>query len=159
MKKILLLTLMSLCLFTTSYSQGKDTTTVCSTFKRTTEDLTARFKSYFYDESGHMNCSKLPNFSAKECAVVAQDGSDILEMLTDITGVDVPITDTYKYKFVSSDGQTTISITGKLNPGKTFEYATMEVNIPSCPEIQTIHIVTGEYFDKIEEDIPIRLIK
>ena len=155
MKKLLLLTLMSLCLFTTSYSKD----TVCFTFKRTTEDLTTRFKTYFYDESGHLNCNKLPKFSAKECAVVAQDGSDVLEMLTDITGVNVPITDSYKYKFVSSDGQTTISIIGKLNPSKTFEYATMEVNIPSCPEIKTIHIVTGEYFDQIEEDIAIRLIK
>lgn len=158
MKKLLLLTLMLLCLFTTSYSKGEDTT-VCYTFQRATKDLTARFKSYFYDKNGHVNCSKLPNFSAKECAVVAQDGLDVLEMLSDITGIDVPITDTYKYKFVSSDGRTTISITGKLNPGKAVEYAIMEVNIPSCPEIQTIHIGTGQYFDEIEEDIPIRILK
>ena len=159
MKKLLLLTLMSLCLLASSCSKDDDST-IPATTQRTTEDVTARFKSHFYDESGYVRCVKLSNFSAQEWAIAAQKSSDILEVFNDITGMDAPLTDSYKYRFVSSDGQSTISITGTKNADANAQYATIRVSIPSCSEIQTIHIGTEQYFKGTNDgDVPITFLR
>lgn len=109
--------------------------------------LTERFKAHFYDANGNVRCNKLEGFSHTEWAVAANDGLKPLEVFQNITGMEVSATDSYNYRFVSSDGQSTISITGAINAGDNAEYATMKVSIPSCPEIQTIHIGTEQYFN------------
>lgn len=115
-------------------------------FLGTTSEVTERFKAYFYDANGNVRCNKLEGFNHTEWTVAANDGLDPLEVFQNITGMEVSATDSYNYRFVSSDGQSTISITGAINAGDNAEYATMKVSIPSCPEIQTIHIGTEQYF-------------
>ena len=126
---------------------------------RSTQEVTEKFVSYFYDESGNVKCNKLEGFSSAEWAVGSKNGILPLEVFKDITGMDVVTTDTYSYKFVSSDGQSTIMISGTTSPGDNSEYATMTVSIPSCSVIQTIHIGSPQYFNGTnEEDVPVIFI-
>lgn len=143
MKKWFLIMTVSVSLFASCSSDNGDGVSV----PRTTAEVTESFKSYFYDESGNVTCNKLEGFSATEWAIGARNGVRPLEVFKDITGMDVSATESYNYRFVSSDGQSTISITGNINAGDNAEYATMKVSIPSCPEIQTIHVGSEEYFN------------
>lgn len=139
MKKLFLLALTSLCLFATSCSKDKDTT-------RTTSEVTERFIAYFYDKNGNIKCNKMETFSADEWAVCSVDGMRPLEVFKDITGMKVSATESYSYKFISSDGQSSISISGNTTPNDNHEYATIKVSIPSCSDIQTIYIGSEQYF-------------
>jgi len=143
---------MALCLFATSCSNDGDYG--CGL---TTNEVTERFRSYFYYDNGDVKCNKLPWFSSTEWAVGANDGLTPLIVFQDITGMEVSFgTTPYDYRFVSSDGQCNISISGTMNADDTAEYATMKVSIPSCPEIETIHIGTGQYFNMSNgESVPV----
>ena len=151
MKKWFFIMTVAVSLFASCSSEEKDGEEDVM-YPFTTSEVTEYFKSYFYDKSGNVTCNKLEGFSATEWAIGSRDGVRPLEVFKDITGMDVSATQSYNYRFVSSDGQSIISITGNINAGDNAEYATMKVSIPSCPEIQTIHVGSEEYFNGTDSE-------
>lgn len=112
---------------------------------RSTEEITKKFREYFYDEKGEVDAIKIEG----KWFVGVENGNEPVEVFKDITGMDVSDEESYSYKFVSSDGQSSISIVGNKELDLTENnpvYATMNVSIPSCPEIQTVYIINPENY-------------
>lgn len=119
--------------------------------------MTEKFKSYFYEEIS-VRINHLTDFKDTEWAVAVTDGKCPLEVFRNIRGIEVVLADTYSYIYRSPDGKSSISIMGNKKAGDNALYADMKVKLPGCPEIETIHIVTEEYFngcDSESGDVPV----
>lgn len=113
----------------------------------TGEQATARFKSYFYEQDGRVRANKMVRFSEKEWAVAIENPGRPLEVFTDITGLDAPLTSTYDYTCRSSDGNCTLRIVGVDQPRADQVYAVMYVEIEACQDIGRINILTLDYYE------------
>lgn len=111
----------------------------------TSEQVVARFKSYFYKEDGQVRANKLPGFLEKEWAVGAEDSARPCEVFSEITGVDAPLTGNYEYTYCSADGKCTLRLVGTDHPKEDAVYAVLYVEIADCPEISKINICITEY--------------
>lgn len=111
----------------------------------TSEQVVARFKSYFYKEDGQVRANKLPGFLEKEWAVGAEDSTRPCEVFSEITGVDAPLTGNYEYTYCSADGKCTLRLVGTDHPKEDAVYAVLYVEIADCPEISKINICITEY--------------
>lgn len=109
------------------------------------EQVVARFKSYFYKEDGQVRANKLPSFLEKEWAVGAEDSARPCEVFSEITGVDAPLTGNYEYTYCSADGKCTLRLVGTDHPKEDAVYAVLYVEIEDCPEISKINICITDY--------------
>lgn len=140
----------------TSYKAGdtfipSKNTTLYAVWEVSSEQVIARFKSYFYEENGQVRANKLPGFLLKDWAVVAERSSRPCEVFADITGMEAPLAGIYDYTYSSADGKCTLKLLGTDHPEEDGIYAVLYVEIEDCPDIGTIYIVTMECF--INDDI------
>ncbi len=112
------------------------------------QEAIAKFKTYFYKD-GKVNATQLDGFGTTEWAVVADNGARALEVFTDITGQEAPLTSSFDYTYAASDNQCRIRIAGTAEPGSDAVYATFYIQIPACPECDKIHVATLDYFNDI----------
>lgn len=110
------------------------------------EQVVARFKSYFYEENGQVRANKLPSFSVKEWAVATEKNYRPCEVFSDITGVEAPLAGKYDFTYRTSDGKCTLRLVGTDYPKEDAVYAVLYVEIEDCPDIGKIYIVATEYF-------------
>lgn len=113
----------------------------------TSEQVVARFKSYFYKEDGQVRANKLPSFSEKEWAVGAEDSARPCEVFSEITGVDAPLAGKYDFTYRTSDGKCTLRLVGTDYPKEDAVYAVLYVEIEDCPEISKINICITDYLN------------
>lgn len=122
----------------------------------------AKFKTYFYKD-GEVNATQLADFEATEWAVATDNGARVLEVFTDITGQEAPLTASFDYTYAASDNQCRIRIVGTAEPGQDAVYATFYIQIPACPECDKIHVATLDYFkdengeDALQPGVPVIL--
>ena len=121
--------------------------------KPTPEQVIARFKSYFY-RNGEVNATKATG-SIGEWVVVATESARAREVFEDITGKEAPLTEKYSYQYESPDGSCKIQLVGSDHADEKAVYATFIVQIPDCPEIRKILIVTPDYFKGTNDDTQI----
>ncbi|GEM_PF-2307158 len=112
-------------------------------------EAVAAFRSYFYNTDG-VNAFKRDNFLDTEWGVPIDQADKVCILFNRITGMDVKLTDKYNYSYQSTDGRCSLRIEGHNIPVNAV-YATMYVNIPECPDIHTVKLVTPEYFDNVNE--------
>lgn len=110
------------------------------------EQVVARFKSYFYEENGQVRANKLPSFLEKEWAVATEKNYRPCEVFSDITGVEAPLAGKYDFTYRTSDGKCTLRLVGTDHPKEDAVYAILYVEIEDCPDIGKIYIVATEYF-------------
>lgn len=108
------------------------------------EEVVAFMKKGLYDSDGNVTANQLDEYGPTEWNLIAIDPEDALAYWNDLTGMDVPVTNSYEYEYKSSDGKCTISITGNLTPDPNHIYADICFNVPECPEITLLHIGTME---------------
>lgn len=106
----------------------------------------ATFKSYFYKD-GHVNASRLEDFSATEWAVATDNNARACEVFIDITGLEAPLTGAFDYTYASPDGKCRIRLAGSAESDADAVYATFYIQIPECPEITKIHVADPSYFE------------
>lgn len=112
------------------------------------QEAIAKFKTYFYKD-GKVNATQLDGFEATEWAVSTDNNARALEVFTDITGQEAPLTSSFDYTYAASDNQCRIRIAGTAQPGSDAVYATFYIQIPACPECDKIHVATPDYFKDI----------
>lgn len=109
------------------------------------EQAITKLKSYFYRD-GEVFANHLARFKPTEWGLVINEAQKPLEAFTDITGLPAPFKENYNYSYRSPDGKCSISITGSKNVNPDGIFATLKVNIPECPEINTIYFTTVDFF-------------
>lgn len=111
----------------------------------TNKEAIAAFRSYFY-RGDTVYAFKQDNFLETEWAVPIEDADVPCTIFSRVTGLQVPLTDSYSYSYQPGDESFSIRIEGRKIPRDAI-YCTMYVNIPDCPEIRSIIFSTPEYFD------------
>lgn len=119
----------------------------------------ARFKAYFYQD-GKVHANRLNSFQDSEWALATDDARKPLDIFMEITGVPVPMKSQYEYSYQSSDGKCNINIKGSAVADTEAVFATINVYIPEYKDIETMHIVTIDYFkgdnsDDIVTGVPV----
>ena len=123
------------------------------------DQVIARFKDYFYQD-GKVHANRLSSFQPSEWALATDDARKPLDIFTHITGISAPMKDRYEYSYRSTDGRCNISIQGSAEADTEAMFATINVYIPEYKEIETMHIVTIDYFkgdnsDDIVTGVPV----
>lgn len=108
------------------------------------EEVVASIKKNLYDSDGNVRANHLDEYGPTEWNLIATDPEDILDYWNDLTGMGVPVTDSFDYEYKSSDGKCSLGITGQLTPDPNHIYADICFNVPECPEITLLHIGTSE---------------
>lgn len=116
---------------------------------KTGGEAIATFRSYFYNAEG-VHAFKRDNFLETEWGVPLDDADKACLLFNNITGMDVKLTDKYNYTYRSEDGKCSIRMEGQKVPVDAV-YGTMYVDIPACPEIHTVLLVTPGYFENANE--------
>ena len=123
------------------------------------EQVIARFKAYFYQD-GKVYANQLGSFQPSEWALATDDARKPLDIFTEITGVPVSMKSQYEYSYQSSDGKCNINIRGSAKADTEAVFATFHVSISENKDIETMHIVTIDYFkgdnsDDIVTEVPV----
>lgn len=113
------------------------------------EEAIATFRCYFYNAEG-VNAFKQDDFLETEWGVPIDQAEKACILFHRITGMNVKLTEKYNYSYQSTDGKCALRIEGQKTPVNAV-YATIYVNIPECPDIHTVLLVTPEYFDNTNE--------
>lgn len=111
----------------------------------TSQIVIARFKEYFY-QGGRVHANRLNSFQDSEWALATDDARKPLDIFMEITGMPAPMKSQYEYCYQSSDGKCNISIKGSAEADTEAVFATINVYIPEYKDIETMHIVTIDYF-------------
>lgn len=123
------------------------------------DQVIARFKAYFYQD-GKVHANRLNSFQSSEWALATDEAQKPLDIFTHITGMSAPMKSQYEYSYRSTDGRCNISIQGSAELGTDAVFATLNMNIPECEDIKTMHIVAIDYFkgdnsDDIVTGVPV----
>lgn len=138
--------MMSVILFSSCSSDDDDP--IIEPYHTGTEAITA-FRGFFYNTEG-VNAFKQDHFLTTEWAVPIDQPEKACILFNKISGMDVKLTDKYNYSYQSVDGKCSLRLEGNKTPVEAV-YGTLYVNIPDCPEIHTVLLVTPEYFDNKNE--------
>lgn len=115
------------------------------TVQWSTDQVIARFKDYFYQD-GIVRANRLNSFQDSEWALATDEAQKPLEIFTEITGLSVSMKSQYEYSYRSTDGRCNISMKGSADADAEAVFATFNVYIPEYNDIETMHIVTIDYF-------------
>lgn len=110
----------------------------------TDKEVLENFRAELYDTYGDVAANKMDDYVEGEWNLVADDSEKICEFFGSITGMDIPLVDVYDYTYKSKDGKFSIQLKGRKDPVDNV-FAVLYVNIPECPEIKVIHLVTLQY--------------
>lgn len=139
--RIIKSTALALCVlaagFLSSCSSDDDKTTP----EASSEELVKFMKTNLYDEQGEVAANVLDTYQEGEYNLVADEGSEVCEFFSAMTGIETQPLETYEYTYKSEDGKYQVAIKGTQVANNAI-YATLYFSVPECPEIKIIHIGT-----------------
>lgn len=117
----------------------------------------AKFQEFFYHEDGKPKLTQMEG-DATSWVVGVSNGEAVCSIFNDITGYKNTLTNSYNYKYQSSDGMVSISVKGNLTANDEAVFAIMKVEIPDYPEVKEIHFVNPDYFNGVNSGTVITVI-
>lgn len=105
------------------------------------EEVLKFIQTNLYDKNGNVAANRLEEYVPGEYNLIADDESEVREYFTDMTGIEIPPQDIYKYVYQSADGKCKISIEGRREPVKGL-FATIYFTVPEYPGLDILHIGT-----------------
>lgn len=108
------------------------------TLRSSSSAITA-FESYFYDENGNITAAKVAD---NTYTYEVESGTEPCTIFNDLTSVVTEASENYSYSYDSNDDACKLNITGSTIANQNGVYATMEVAIPTHPEVTTILFVS-----------------
>lgn len=105
------------------------------------EELVKFMKTNLYDEEGKVAANVLDTYQEGEYNLVADEGSEVCEFFSAMTGIETQPLETYEYTYKSEDGKYQVMIKGTQLANNAI-YATLYFSVPECPEIKILHIGT-----------------
>lgn len=133
---VLLLCVLAAGILSSCSSDDEETTLGASS-----EELVKFMKNNLYDEQGKVAANILDTYQEGEYNLVADEGSEVCEFFSAMTGVETQPLETYEYAYKSEDGKYQVSIKGTQVANNAI-YATLYFSVPECPEIKIIHVGT-----------------
>lgn len=106
------------------------------------EEVVQFMKTNLYDGEGNVVANILEDYGSDEYNLIADNEKDVRHFFTALTGIEVPLQDTYTYTYQSADGKCKIIIEGRKEPEKGL-YATIRFSVPECRGIRILHIGTS----------------
>lgn len=104
-------------------------------------------QSKLYDLDGNVIANKLNSYVEGEYNLIADKEDEVREWFNSLTGIDIPLQNTYKVVYQSKDGKCTIAIEGREEPLDGV-YATVRFSVAEYPQLKVLHIATMAVFDR-----------
>jgi len=122
------------------------------------ETALAVFRHYFFDENMAPKLVPMGREESGTWVIAVGSGEVVCRVFGEITGIKTVPKEQYHYEYQSYDRRVSLSVDGSLTENDEAIYATMEVEIPEHPEIKTIHLVSREYFNRVNSGTVITII-
>lgn len=144
LSKVMLLFCMSFIVSLTACSSDEEEDTSPS---RPKEEVLEFMQNKLYDSDGNVVANKLNSYVEGEYNLIADKEDEVREWFHNLTGIDIPLQNTYRVVYQSKDGKCTISIEGREAPSEGV-YATVRFSVAEYPQLKVLHIATMVVFDR-----------